>query len=54
VIKKVQKQPKEIVKHVTEPQNKEVPIQNTSSFNLITELNKVRIPIPLNEVINTP
>jgi hypothetical protein len=54
VIKKVQKQPKEVVNHVTEPQNKEVPIQSTSSFNLTTELNKVCIPIPLNEVIKIP
>ena len=36
---------------MTQTYNKEVPIRNTSSFNLIIELNKVCIPIPFNEVI---
>jgi len=36
---------------MTQTYNKELPIRNTSSFNLIIELNKVRIPIPFNEVI---
>jgi hypothetical protein len=54
VIKKVQKEPKEVVKPMNEPKNKELLVPGPTSFNITTELNKVHILIPLNELIKIP